>query len=470
MWTKPLSRNLASAKLRATLVPRPEPYWTILCLGRGLGYLRLAKKKAFWVARATRRHGAGRMQHWLGRSDDFASAEGWESLSYEQATKRAWEWFQTLSAEDICDARPPGRDRNMLYSPIGDVFTIGHAMRDYIEWKRISHSEGWLEFCLTMTNCYILPQLGMVAVHDLTADIIRKLMRFTLETPFDVASRRSGFRYDLDNIDEETLRRRKNRANDVLGCLKGALNLAWETGKTETDKAWRPIKPLRNHQKPRTLYLNRAECKALIRACPPQLAQLVQAALYTGCRARELIRMRVEDVARDGYGLYVIPSKGHKQRFVFLPDEGMAFFLSLCAGKRPKDFIFLQEDGRQWRLRYDAPFKKAVIAAGLPPEFVFHGLRHTYASQLVQAGTPLIVVAEQLGHSGIQAVSTVYGHLAPQIRESEVRQRFTSISRQNSEKTQEMLPELHQLRAGLQRDDWRSYANIVDLSSRRRTE
>jgi integrase/recombinase XerD len=154
---------------------------------------------------------------------------------------------------------------------------------------------------------------------------------------------------------------------------------------------------------------------------------------------------------------------------VFLPDEGMAFFLSLCEGKRPKDFVFLQDDGCQWRQRYNKPFKKAVIAAELPIEFTFHGLRHTYASQLVQAGAPLIVVAEQLGHRSILTVSTVYGHLAPQIRESEVRQRFTSISRRNSDKARITKPELIQLRSGLQREDWRSYANIVDLSARRRT-
>lgn len=366
--------------------------------------------------------------------------------------------------------RAPGLNRQLLYTPVGEVLTVGHAIRDYIEWKRISFSDGWFRFNLSIANCYILPQLGTVALHELTPDLLQKFQRFVLETPSDKASRARGIRYELDHIDEETMRRRKNRTNDVLGCLKGALTLAWETGKTDNEKSWRPLKPLRSFSRPRMLHLNRAECKALIRECSPQLGQPVQGALYTGCRARELIRMRVEDVGRDGYGVYVAPGKGYRHRFIFLPDEGMAFFLSLCEGKRPKDYVFLQDDGCHWRQRYGARFKKAVIASGLPKEFVFHGLRHTYASQLVQAGAPLIVVAEQLGHRSILMVSTVYGHLAPQIRESEVRQRFTSLSRRNSEKAREKLPELRQLRAGLQRDDWRSYANIVDLSSRRRTQ
>ncbi len=57
------------------------------------------------------------------------------------------------------------------------------------------------------------------------------------------------------------------------------------------------------------------------------------AALYTGCRATELIRMRACDVGRDGYGVYVTPVKRYRARFVFLPDEGMAFFLKLAAGR-----------------------------------------------------------------------------------------------------------------------------------------
>ena len=67
------------------------------------------------------------------------------------------------------------------------------------------------------------------------------------------------------------------------------------------------------------------------------------------------------------------------------------------------------------------------MAAGLPKAFCFHGLRHTYASQLSQAGTPLLVIAEQLGHRNIETVSRTYGHMQPQIRSSEVRARFEAI-------------------------------------------
>ena len=45
-------------------------------------------------------------------------------------------------------------------------------------------------------------------------------------------------------------------------------------------------------------------------------------------------------------------------------------------------------------------------------KFTFHGLRHTYASWLVQNGIPLITVQKLLGHSSI-TMTERYAHLCP---------------------------------------------------------
>ena len=49
------------------------------------------------------------------------------------------------------------------------------------------------------------------------------------------------------------------------------------------------------------------------------------------------------------------------------------------------------------------------------------------ASQLIQAGATVYAVAEHLGHADPTTVLRTYGYLSPQIRESEVRQRITSV-------------------------------------------
>jgi integrase len=203
----------------------------------------------------------------------------------------------------------------------------------------------------------------------------------------------------------------------------------------------------------------------LLKNCRPDLQRLVLGALYTGCRSLELLRLRACDVGRDGYGIYVAPSKTHKPRFVFLPDEGMAFFLALTRNRPAQALLFTRDDGRPWSEYYRVLFKGAARAAALPEDFSFHGLRHTYASQLVQAGAPLTVVSDQLGHVNTVTVSRTYGHVSPQIRESEVRQRFTVLEPKNAQSAERQKRALARWRVNFHGSSWRTYAKIRDLRS-----
>jgi len=47
----------------------------------------------------------------------------------------------------------------------------------------------------------------------------------------------------------------------------------------------------------------------------------------------------------------------------------------------------------------------------------FHGLRHTCATLLLQAGIPVHVVSERLGHKGVEITMNVYGHVLPSMHE-----------------------------------------------------
>jgi hypothetical protein len=58
-----------------------------------------------------------------------------------------------------------------------------------------------------------------------------------------------------------------------------------------------------------------------------------------------------------------------------------------------------------------------------------------------------------------------YGHLSPQIRESEVRQRFTSIDRANLKAAKRKKKQLRRWRSNLHGGDWRTYAKISDTAS-----
>lgn len=91
----------------------------------------------------------------------------------------------------------------------------------------------------------------------------------------------------------------------------------------------------------------------------------------------------------------------------------MAFFLNLCVGKQPEDLVLTHPRGNAWGRRDRQIFSRTVVRAGLPSDTCFHTLRHSYASQLVEDGTPLSIVARQLGHASTMMVDKVYGHLSP---------------------------------------------------------
>ena len=65
----------------------------------------------------------------------------------------------------------------------------------------------------------------------------------------------------------------------------------------------------------------------------------------------------------------------------------------------------------------DSYLRKSVfyplLAKAKLPRIRLHDIRHTYASQLLQAGAPVHYVKEQLGHSSIATTVDLYGHCQP---------------------------------------------------------
>lgn len=79
-------------------------------------------------------------------------------------------------------------------------------------------------------------------------------------------------------------------------------------------------------------------------------------------------------------------------------------------------------EGTAWgEIRAVRRIRAACTAAKIIPAVNFHGLPHTTASLLVEAGTPLAFVAELLGHSDTRMVSKHYAHLAPSIMHQTIR-------------------------------------------------
>jgi integrase len=423
MVLKMKTPNLSNPNVQIELGERKSPYWNILQYGRHIGLEKEPAKPIVWLGRIRTKAG-GYKQFRVGP----LVQQGGKGLTYYEALKRVEAKFAEPEIAALASkAYSVGTNQILRYSPSEHGLTIGDAMIDYVEWKRIAATQKNFLVLLSLINHHIIPRLGDIQLADFTGNTATSFCRDILETPAARGKQESKPRVSIGDLDADTLRKRKSTVNTLIGILRLAFKMAWENGRTDNERAWRCIRRLPNYEAPRQIFLTRIECRELITHCREDLSFLVRGALYSGCRVTELAELRCQDIGKDVFGLFVATEKSRKSRHVILPEEGMQFFLNMCLGKEPNDFVFRTERNQKWNGLHKYLFKAAVRTAGLPEQFVFHGLRHTYASQLVQAGASLAVVARQLGHSNTDTVSRTYGHLSSSSIERELELRFAPL-------------------------------------------
>jgi integrase len=77
--------------------------------------------------------------------------------------------------------------------------------------------------------------------------------------------------------------------------------------------------------------------------------------------------------------------------------------------------VFTWEDGRPLHPNViSRTFSRLAKAAGLPV-IRLHDVRHSYASAALEAGVPMKVVSERLGHSSISITGDIYSHVRAEV-------------------------------------------------------
>jgi|YNPBryunderm2012_1023409.scaffolds.fasta_scaffold21272_1 integrase/recombinase XerD len=141
---------------------------------------------------------------------------------------------------------------------------------------------------------------------------------------------------------------------------------------------------------------------------------LLETLYATGCRASEVVGLKLEDLYLDA-GFCKCIGKGNKQRVVPLGRQAIAalrdyldesFRLSRTPGEVSVSWVgpvFVSRSGKPltrivlWKL-----VKKYCARAGLPSQVSPHTLRHSFATHLLANGADLRTVQELLGHASIQ--------------------------------------------------------------------
>jgi integrase len=170
--------------------------------------------------------------------------------------------------------------------------------------------------------------------------------------------------------------------------------------------------------------------------------------LRTGMRIGELLRTRVIDINMGEQKVLIYEGeKNQRGRAVYFSNDAkIALDAWMKERKQAYEFIFYGLKGRL--LSYQAArmmFVKYLNKAGLSHKgYTLHCLRHTYATDLINARLPLECLEKLMGHSRL-GVTRRYAMLTDQTREEEYFKAMAVIERRERDGDYECDSELQTL-------------------------
>jgi integrase len=284
---------------------------------------------------------------------------------------------------------------------------IDRFLNEHIGPKRKSGTAAFYRHILTKI---VRPELGAAKADKLTRAQIAKLHAKLQRTPFQanrvlaVMGSMYAFAGRVGAVPEGTNptrkidkfkehRRERFLTSEELERLGSAIReaetagLPWDVN-TGTPNARHLVKPSNRYTK-----------------IGPSAAAALRLLLFTGCRLREILRLKWEHVDLERGVLFLADSKTGRKT-VILNAPALAVLQSL---DRIGSYVVLGDDAEKPRSDLKRPWEAVSRHAGLPGVRL-HDLRHTYASFGAGGGLGLPIIGKLLGHS--QAATTArYAHL-----------------------------------------------------------
>lgn len=369
--------DLSKVSHREALKPRREPHWQRIRPGCFIGYRPSAREGAgTWIARA---YDEDARRYRLKALGDFAGEEARDRFV---AAKREAEEFSAI-------VESGGHVHKALEM-------LGEACREYA--KTNPDAEGRFKRFV-----YDDP-IAKLKLQRLRKRHLLEWRRRLAETPALISRNKGG--------EKRTRPRAPSSINRDMVVLRAALNKVLAHGAPNTDAAWQEaLKPIRNADRQRTLRLDRDQRRALLAGLQADARPFVTGLCILPLRPGALASLIVADYDRRTRELTIGKDKNGKPRRIVLPLTTSALFAEQCKDKLPAAPLFSQANGSRWdKHTWKGPIKEAVRVTGLPRETTAYTLRHSVVSELVEAGLPLLSVA-QLSGTSVEMVERHYAHL-----------------------------------------------------------
>lgn len=150
-----------------------------------------------------------------------------------------------------------------------------------------------------------------------------------------------------------------------------------------------------------------------------QRNSLILEMLYaTGVRVNELVNIKINDIDKYNHSIKIL-GKGSKERIVFYGsfcEDALNLYLedgrNKLLNKKDTSYLFINKNGGKLSDRYVREIiNKVVRKCEIDYHISPHTLRHTFATDMLNAGADLMSVKELLGHSTLNTTS-IYTHVS----------------------------------------------------------
>ena len=227
-------------------------------------------------------------------------------------------------------------------------------------------------------------------------------------------------------------KKQPNTVNSVITLLRAIIYHGTDKLNLKVANPCSSFKPLPVDDK-RQRYLLLDEIDQLIEAVRDDtvLYHFVKMALTTGARLESLVHIKKKDLRFDMNRVTIHDLKSGGNYDGYYSDAYKTELQAHTAAFRPNDYI-ISIDGRKTPSRtiqrhlkpiLDQLFNEGLDTRDAKNRVVIHTLRHTFASQLAIAGTPIYTIQTLMNHKSIKHTAR-YAKLAPDQGKDEVQRVF----------------------------------------------
>jgi integrase/recombinase XerD len=115
------------------------------------------------------------------------------------------------------------------------------------------------------------------------------------------------------------------------------------------------------------------------------------------------VQLKITDIDSKNMQVLVEQAKGKKDRYLNLPNSILEQLRAYFIEYKPKVYLFEGAYKGQYSIRSaQQVFTNALRKAKINKTVGFHGLRHSYATHLLEQGTDIAFIKELLGHNDLK--------------------------------------------------------------------